>query len=394
MGDGEHGTRWILGFDGGCAKCAYLAQELVKLSSGKLTAKNLRSPEVERWREQALGPSAPWAPTLFAVEADTVRAWVGAGLVAQLGRLVGPHKLWRIATIVGGLMNPAKGPASPGRRKVLRQGLVGSVGAMALLSGNFPATRLAVAQEASSDLAAAAGSKPGRYARKAGVQSWRVTRRPGGAIVEFRHKRRSLSGTLTVTFGGGNSTSWILTSGRDRVRMAMSSRTISGVDANGRSMTARWDHDRRQWDITAESKRLFTQNGRQFNIGFGIAADLEPRRRSGTSSRTTVQEGGITPASVGTCFEITDMPPQPSGRCFTNEVGATSGPELSLTAENACEEVCSEHIVNECNAANYGGCQGCCEYDAPKEFCFTPDAIFSLGLGCTCFILAKPYLSC
>jgi hypothetical protein len=150
MGDGEHGTRWILGFDGGCGTCRYLAQQLVELSGGRLTAQSLRSAEVQGWREQALGPDAPWAPTLFAVEGEYVRAWVGKGLIARLGQLVGPHKLWQIATIVGGLMEESSGPASPGRRLVIRRGLVGTAAGIALISGVGTSRSVALAQNVAS----------------------------------------------------------------------------------------------------------------------------------------------------------------------------------------------------------------------------------------------------
>lgn len=147
----ERGRRWVLGFDGGCGTCNHLAQQLVELSEGKLTAQNLRSPKVQPWREQALGSDAPWAPTLFAVDGVTGRAWTGTGLITRLGRLVGPQKLWKIATIVGGLMDPQAGPASPARRTVVRQGLVGMAAAFALLNGTGTSNLTALAQSDGQD---------------------------------------------------------------------------------------------------------------------------------------------------------------------------------------------------------------------------------------------------
>lgn len=142
----ERGTRWVLGFDGGCGTCGHLAQQLVDLSGGRLTVASLHSTKVQQWREQALGPDAPWAPTLFAVDGTAVRAWTGSGLVTRLGRMVGPLKLWQIATMVGGLMDQQAGPASLGRRAAIRQGLVGSAAAIALLSGTGPSHLTALAQ--------------------------------------------------------------------------------------------------------------------------------------------------------------------------------------------------------------------------------------------------------
>jgi len=153
--DGSIGeTQWVLGFDGGCGTCGRLAQELVALSGGKLSAKSLRSAEVQGWRGRALGPDAPWAPTLFAVEGEWVRAWTGKGLVARLARLVGPHKLWRIATIVGALMDGPEGPELPSRRLVLRQGIAGTAAALALLSGAGASPLAANAQQSGNEGAA------------------------------------------------------------------------------------------------------------------------------------------------------------------------------------------------------------------------------------------------
>lgn len=159
-------TQWVLGFDGGCSTCGRLAQELVALSDGKLTAKSLRSAEVQGWREQALGVKAPWAPTLFAVEGESVRAWTGKGLVARLGRLVGPHKLWRIAMLVGGLMEPLEEPASRGRRVVLRRGIIGTAASLALLNGGVGTRGLAaLAQGLAEDrVSSAANTQKSRYA--------------------------------------------------------------------------------------------------------------------------------------------------------------------------------------------------------------------------------------
>lgn len=156
---GERGTRWIFGFDGGCGTCGDLARELVELSDGKLTARSLRSAEVQAWRERALGPDAPWAPTLFAIDEAGVRAWTGNALIARLGRLVGPHKLWRIATLVGGLMDQPAEPFSPSRRLVIRQGLAGTAAAFALLSGTSTSSFTALAQTDDPKAASTSGKR-------------------------------------------------------------------------------------------------------------------------------------------------------------------------------------------------------------------------------------------
>lgn len=44
---------YCLGFDGDCATCTKMAHDLEALSAGRLTARNLRDPEVQGWRERA-----------------------------------------------------------------------------------------------------------------------------------------------------------------------------------------------------------------------------------------------------------------------------------------------------------------------------------------------------
>jgi hypothetical protein len=50
----------------------------------KLEVMSLRDPQVQEWREKALGQDAPWAPTLFEVNGSEVRAWTGWWMGAQL----------------------------------------------------------------------------------------------------------------------------------------------------------------------------------------------------------------------------------------------------------------------------------------------------------------------
>lgn len=145
-------TRWVLGFDGNCDTCSRLAEQVAGLSGGVLTVRSLRSPEVRRWRERALGLDAPWAPTLIAVEGGEVRAWTGAALALRLGRLLGPRRLWQVVGIIGELVDSPISPTSPERRRILRRGITGATAAVALLGGagshQSPAlTRVASAQD-------------------------------------------------------------------------------------------------------------------------------------------------------------------------------------------------------------------------------------------------------
>lgn len=140
-------TRWILGFDGGCGTCTNLARQIEALSEGRVTARHLREPEVHRWRTQTLGAAAPWTPTLFAVADGRVRAWRRLGMAWQLGRLLGPAKMWQVARLLGESGAPADAAPDPGRRRFLR--IVGGAAlGLAVLSGTKALTPLATgAQE-------------------------------------------------------------------------------------------------------------------------------------------------------------------------------------------------------------------------------------------------------
>lgn len=398
MRENANSTRWVLGFDGECRTGGYFAQQLVDVAEGKLAVKSLHSDEVRRWTADALALDAPPAPILFAIDDASIQAWTGNALVLRLARLLGPQKAWQATMLLGGLIEQPATPDTRNRRHILRQGLIGTMATFALLSGHPQRVHPGVSAKAEStanDLVALNNQRPGRYSRQEGIDRWRVDQKPGGAVVRFEHNQRRLSGTLSVNYSGNGSTgTWVLSRGQQQFQIAMSGRVISGRDARGRAMTARFDVRRRRWDVSAESGRAFRDNERDFNIGFAIAADLAPvrRPRSGAKTDVTAQGGG-------TCSEIlppnTLPPKEPLGVCYDNKVSATSGPELSWTAEIACEEVCSEHIINECQRAPGvpDRCSGCCDYDSPETVCGVPPYISS-GFGCTCYITAHPYANC
>lgn len=120
MSDSNKGTRWVLGFDGGCLACTTLARQVEALSAGKLTARNLREPEVREWRARTLGADAAGTPTLFAVADGRVRAWRGLGMAWQLNQLLGPSKLVQIARLLGEDSASAGAAPDQGRRRFLR----------------------------------------------------------------------------------------------------------------------------------------------------------------------------------------------------------------------------------------------------------------------------------
>lgn len=165
----DHGrnTQWILGFDGSCCTCSRLATQIVDLSAGKLLARSLRAPDVQRWREQVLGTDAPWVPTLFAFDGTHVRAWIGPAMAWRLAQLVGIKRTWQFARMLGDLATPASAIADPGRRRVLKQGLGAAAVTLAVLSGR---STIAIAAQGNGDLEL---EKPSPSEKAGLARSWR-----------------------------------------------------------------------------------------------------------------------------------------------------------------------------------------------------------------------------
>lgn len=99
----EHGAtkRLVLGFDAGCMTCSDLARRIEEQVGDKIEIRGLREPQVEHWREQALGTDAPWAPTLIEVDDKAVKAWTGVRMGARLSRILGPLATWRVMQSIG-----------------------------------------------------------------------------------------------------------------------------------------------------------------------------------------------------------------------------------------------------------------------------------------------------
>ncbi|MFC9433698.1 bacteriocin fulvocin C-related protein [Nocardia sp. NPDC057030] len=109
----------------------------------------LADADVRRWREQALGQDAEWAPTLLRVRGDEVRAWCGPRLGFKLAGWLGPIATLRVLTAVGRLHRRASGKASelPGasaphgvnRAQFFRLVAGAGVAAGVVFAGNAPA---------------------------------------------------------------------------------------------------------------------------------------------------------------------------------------------------------------------------------------------------------------
>ncbi|QYJ16273.1 hypothetical protein Rxycam_02106 [Rubrobacter xylanophilus DSM 9941] len=139
------GRRLILGYDGGCGACSALARRIEEAVGERLEVRSLYDPQVEHWREEALGKEAPWAPTLVEVDGiREVRAWTGSKIVAKLVRALGPLASWQVMRVLGevGVSKARSGKAYVGdvdavgiSRGQFLKGLGGAALAFSFLSG-------------------------------------------------------------------------------------------------------------------------------------------------------------------------------------------------------------------------------------------------------------------
>lgn len=142
MGHRTGNALWVLAFDGSCGRCRRISEIVTEASRGRLEVRPLADPEVRRWREQALGSDAPWAPTVVNVQADRVRAWTGPMLGVRLARRLGPTHTVRVLRALGELEAAPVEPATESgvrRRGLLKLGIGVGVGAGLMFSGTAPA---------------------------------------------------------------------------------------------------------------------------------------------------------------------------------------------------------------------------------------------------------------
>ncbi|MEW2079953.1 bacteriocin fulvocin C-related protein [Streptomyces sp. NPDC013433] len=141
----ESVCRWILAFNASCGVCKEVAQRVERASAGRLEVLPLGHRDVQRWREQALGQNAPWAPTLLRVEGTRIRAWTGVRMGSRLAMRLGPRRSVLVLRALGDQEpekqtdgNQTEGPRI-GRRGVLRLGTGAGVAAALLWNGSVPA---------------------------------------------------------------------------------------------------------------------------------------------------------------------------------------------------------------------------------------------------------------
>ncbi|NYE47541.1 hypothetical protein HDA32_002661 [Spinactinospora alkalitolerans] len=95
---------------------------------------------MRKWRQQALGDDAPWAPTLVRATDDTVEAWTGWQIAPVLSRHLDAKTTWRVLGALGGnaLDNRKRKVPRFGRSAFIR-GAVGSIVGLGVLMKAGPA---------------------------------------------------------------------------------------------------------------------------------------------------------------------------------------------------------------------------------------------------------------
>lgn len=128
-------THYILGYDASCSVCSTTTQRMHDEVGSILEFRPLQSAQMVEYRSRALGPDAPWAPTLVKVQGDSIEAWPGWRMGPELVKITGPHKALQLLSILGQeTALPSHGRLS--RRSLLRS--ITGVAAGALILTGLP----------------------------------------------------------------------------------------------------------------------------------------------------------------------------------------------------------------------------------------------------------------
>lgn len=141
-------SRWILAFDGTCAACQGISLAVSRAAGSGLEVLPLGNEEVRLLRERALGPDAPWKPTLIATNLVGPRAWTGLPLSIRLARLLGPATSLSVLRSLGQLREEiadSVNDTTPARQRIqrrafLRVGAGATLVARMFLTGTAPAS--------------------------------------------------------------------------------------------------------------------------------------------------------------------------------------------------------------------------------------------------------------
>ncbi|GAB3419989.1 hypothetical protein GCM10027569_47680 [Flindersiella endophytica] len=132
----------MLAFDASCARCQAVSRAVERASQHRLEVHPLADDDVKRWRAQALGPDAAWAPTLIRVRGGgRARAWTGLAMGARLVRRLGPAATVRLLRALSDLRRTTaaesgRAAGTLGRKGFLRLGAGIGMAAGLVLAGN------------------------------------------------------------------------------------------------------------------------------------------------------------------------------------------------------------------------------------------------------------------
>lgn len=125
-------SEWFLGYNSLCGSCRSVEEVVSKVAHGKLVTVDLSDPVVKDWQRSAFGEDAPFAPTLFHIRDEQIRAWTGNTMAIRMAMILGPHGSRQVIKSIDELESSKNG-STLGRRQLL--GVVGKVAAaLALLS--------------------------------------------------------------------------------------------------------------------------------------------------------------------------------------------------------------------------------------------------------------------
>lgn len=142
-------SRWIIAFDASCGACREISAVVSRACADRLEVLPLTHRDVQRWRAEALGADAPWAPTLLRVDEGRAHAWTGPRMALPLFRRLGLRSTFSVIGALGDLPGRAEAggdEAETGvsRKQFLRFGIGAGVAGGLLFTGKataFAATR-------------------------------------------------------------------------------------------------------------------------------------------------------------------------------------------------------------------------------------------------------------
>lgn len=345
------------------SRSAALSATISAETGGLLTAPSLSDATIRALLDRAQ-PEWKSEPTLLEVDGAAGNAFTGMALRGRLVTLLGPRRGWRVAQIVAESQVPglARGETRRGfiqRATAVAAGLAG----VALLG---PAPLLVKAQEVEAESV----KKPGKYSRRAGIEAWKVKKTSTGYTVNFDHEKKRLSGRLTVSYSrDGRTGTTVLKRDEERFEMAFSGRQLAATNADGQSMTARWNSARGKWDIDAQSERRFEDNKRDLEISFAIAADLSMT----WGNRGLMAEAAAT-ETRGLCAEDKEV---------VGEASDWSGSRACDWAKTDAQEKCEQYSP---------GCDGCCRMNDAYDLRCPLEWISPIqNFGCNCMWIGHPY---